>query len=300
MTEQAKPCHRECRCKCGWMYSGSHQHHEFVVAKHHPACPNAPKASEAPMACGACMEWDPSCDDCLRASPPLDEPAPAPEPDPLLGIDAQKWAQEFMRIWSGRWAEVDEGLMIGWFANAIMRGYDEGQHRLRKQHGCEIPPLESPKASEAPKVLPPMEGCACCVACRRVHGVECCGCRKALNPKPAPAPVSDKGAEVDFEQADRFHKFYADECDAKGGPFWTGANASRAYLALRARLAAEKARADRAEAERDDTLNAFYRLWDLADATVGGSTSETDFVDGRKRILASMIAARAHKEGGSR
>lgn len=60
-------------------------------------------------------------------------PAPAPVEkageDPLMGMDAQKWAQEFMRIWSGRWAEVDEGLMISWFANAIMRGYDEAWKR---------------------------------------------------------------------------------------------------------------------------------------------------------------------------
>lgn len=60
-------------------------------------------------------------------------PAPVSEPpiDPLQTLDAQLWAKEFMRIWSGRWAEVDEGLMIAWFANAIMRGFDEASNRTR-------------------------------------------------------------------------------------------------------------------------------------------------------------------------
>lgn len=72
-----------------------------------------------------------NCDD----HPPILEPTSAepgePKVDPLTTLDAKLWAEEFMRIWSGRWDEVDEGLMIAWFANAIMRGFDEGQHRLR-------------------------------------------------------------------------------------------------------------------------------------------------------------------------
>ena len=80
------------------------------------------------------------------------KPAPAPESAPLMGIDAQKWAEEFMRIWSGRWSEVDEALMIGWFANAIMRGYDEGQSRLRKelQSANPTPAPEPKQGSEEP------------------------------------------------------------------------------------------------------------------------------------------------------
>lgn len=33
--------------------------------------------------------------------------------------DAQVWAQEFMREFGNRKDDIDEGLMIGWFANAI-------------------------------------------------------------------------------------------------------------------------------------------------------------------------------------
>ena len=38
--------------------------------------------------------------------------------------DAAVWASEFMRLFGQRLNEIDEGLMIGWFANAIMAGYD--------------------------------------------------------------------------------------------------------------------------------------------------------------------------------
>jgi hypothetical protein len=50
-------------------------------------------------------------------------------------IDAKVWAKEFMRLYDNNklrpinapdW--VDEGLMIGWFANAIMAGYDGRKH----------------------------------------------------------------------------------------------------------------------------------------------------------------------------
>ena len=51
-----------------------------------------------------------------------------------LTIDAKVWAKEFMRLYDNNklrpinvpdW--VDEALMIGWFANAIMVGYDKGK-----------------------------------------------------------------------------------------------------------------------------------------------------------------------------
>ena len=48
--------------------------------------------------------------------------------DPLQTIDAKLWADEFMatkqRLGD---AEFDHAMMLGWFANAIMRGYDEGK-----------------------------------------------------------------------------------------------------------------------------------------------------------------------------
>ena len=46
----------------------------------------------------------------------------------LVGeVDANVWAKEFVRIWGHRLGEVDEALMVGWFANAIMSGYDKAQ-----------------------------------------------------------------------------------------------------------------------------------------------------------------------------
>lgn len=66
-----------------------------------------------------------------------------PATDPLMGMDAQEWAREFLRIWSGRWSEVDEGLMISWFANAIMRGFDEGRRRTDSEKDAEIARLKA-------------------------------------------------------------------------------------------------------------------------------------------------------------
>lgn len=40
--------------------------------------------------------------------------------------DGQIWAQEFMRLFGDRRDEIDEGLMIGWFANAIETGRAAG------------------------------------------------------------------------------------------------------------------------------------------------------------------------------
>lgn len=41
-----------------------------------------------------------------------------------VGSDAQRWAQAFMEIVVDRNIEIDEGLMIAWFANAIESSYD--------------------------------------------------------------------------------------------------------------------------------------------------------------------------------
>lgn len=57
---------------------------------------------------------------------------PELRPDwPLPSFDAQDWAKSFCKIataLSYRDAEgnpIDEGWMVTWFANALMRGYDE-------------------------------------------------------------------------------------------------------------------------------------------------------------------------------
>jgi len=53
-----------------------------------------------------------------------------------MGTDAQKWADEFVQMFDGRvigfghaGTGVDVGTMIGWFANAIMAGHDEGYRK---------------------------------------------------------------------------------------------------------------------------------------------------------------------------
>lgn len=48
---------------------------------------------------------------------------------PLPSFDAQDWAKEFMRLFGDRRQDIDESLMLGWFANALMRGWDEHQRR---------------------------------------------------------------------------------------------------------------------------------------------------------------------------
>ncbi len=56
----------------------------------------------------------------------------------ILGdvFDAKIWAEEFMRIKAEKNFEIDEGLMLAWFANAIMAGYDYA-HRSKKPNASE-------------------------------------------------------------------------------------------------------------------------------------------------------------------
>jgi hypothetical protein len=52
-------------------------------------------------------------------------------------MDAKVWAKEFMRLYNKNIQQqnvlwVDESLMIAWFANSIMAGYDEARRRYEK------------------------------------------------------------------------------------------------------------------------------------------------------------------------
>ena len=49
------------------------------------------------------------------------------------GMDAREWAQSLMAHSKRYGFEIDEETMLGWFANAIMSGYDEGRRRLRAE-----------------------------------------------------------------------------------------------------------------------------------------------------------------------
>ena len=49
-------------------------------------------------------------------------------------MDAKKWAEEFMERFPEHGAvHPDLGTMIGWFANAIMAGYDTANARRERE-----------------------------------------------------------------------------------------------------------------------------------------------------------------------
>lgn len=52
---------------------------------------------------------------------------------PLPSFDARDWAQAFCEIAARNGHPgIDEGWMIGWFANALMRGFDEARMRAAR------------------------------------------------------------------------------------------------------------------------------------------------------------------------
>lgn len=65
---------------------------------------------------------------------------PENRPDwPLPSFDAQDWAKAFCKIANEGYGfkdatgnPIDEGWMITWFANALMRGYDEHAARMTR------------------------------------------------------------------------------------------------------------------------------------------------------------------------
>lgn len=57
---------------------------------------------------------------------------PKDRPDwPLPSFDARDWAEAFVKC-AKEHPDIatDEGTMMSWFANALMRGYDERDNRL--------------------------------------------------------------------------------------------------------------------------------------------------------------------------
>lgn len=46
----------------------------------------------------------------------------------LNTTDARVWAKEFMLLFGETKENIDEGLMIAWFANAIETGRSAGEH----------------------------------------------------------------------------------------------------------------------------------------------------------------------------
>lgn len=59
---------------------------------------------------------------------------PEQRPDwPLPSFDARDWAQAFCKIAKEQGHDIDEGWMVTWFANALMRGHDEAMGRREDQ-----------------------------------------------------------------------------------------------------------------------------------------------------------------------
>ena len=55
----------------------------------------------------------------------IDNETPRDPGYPYGTFDAREWAAEYLRIFPDGCA--DEGTMLGWFANAIMTGYDKAK-----------------------------------------------------------------------------------------------------------------------------------------------------------------------------
>ena len=45
----------------------------------------------------------------------------------IMGTDGSKWAKEFTK----KFPDVDEGLMLGWFCNAIEAGREAGYKKYK-------------------------------------------------------------------------------------------------------------------------------------------------------------------------
>ncbi|MDE3077789.1 MAG: hypothetical protein KGJ86_20400 [Chloroflexota bacterium] len=62
---------------------------------------------------------------------------------PLPSFDARDWAEAFCKIAKEKGYDIDEGWMTSWFANALMRGFDEHAARTavpRDFTGQAVPP----------------------------------------------------------------------------------------------------------------------------------------------------------------
>ena len=67
--------------------------------------------------------------------------------------DAMVWADEFMRRFGERKTEIDHGLMLAWFATAIMTGHDWAERQQRARIGAleEVLRVQGQNAAQAVK-----------------------------------------------------------------------------------------------------------------------------------------------------
>jgi hypothetical protein len=60
---------------------------------------------------------------------------PQERPDwPLPSFDARDWAKAFLKAYDNDKVVLDEETMTTWFANALMRGYDQRTAELDQAH----------------------------------------------------------------------------------------------------------------------------------------------------------------------
>jgi hypothetical protein len=72
------------------------------------------------------------CGDQLEFEQEHANTPPKERPDwPLPSFDAKDWAEHFCKL--NPEMKDKEDLMMVWFANALMRGYDEGLSRMAKK-----------------------------------------------------------------------------------------------------------------------------------------------------------------------
>ena len=153
----------DARACAEWIVEYIHSDHEMMpVAKRYLAGEPAPKAGPQPCKgcggrgnaeCGRCAGdgVDPGeparqvstagCVDIVFDGPPSHvsgTPKDVDEKKLRNTMDASVWAAEFVGHFGG-----DEGLMLGWFANAIMCGYDHAKREI----------AALPSSEPAPKVL---------------------------------------------------------------------------------------------------------------------------------------------------
>lgn len=74
---------------------------------------------------------------------------------PLNSFDARVWAKEFMRIHRSfitGMVQADEETMVGWFSNALMRGYDEHRWKMDRENPPAGPTLNERLSELSDKV----------------------------------------------------------------------------------------------------------------------------------------------------
>ena len=107
------------------------------------ASPPCPARDDSPFVHDGVYKWH---DGSNHSAPP--EPEEPEEPEgampigspvcPLESFDARVWAKEFMRCTSGYAAGTEgyrimEETVVGWFSNALMRGYDEHRWKMERE-----------------------------------------------------------------------------------------------------------------------------------------------------------------------